>query len=43
MDKFKITSQDIASKQKMYMEVAQKRMSQASDMEANYAAAGPSQ
>lgn len=40
MEKFKTVSQDIANKQKMYMEVAQKRMSDASDMEANYAAAG---
>jgi hypothetical protein len=38
MEKFKNVSQDIANKQKMYMEVAQKRMSNASDMEANYAA-----
>lgn len=44
MEKFKAVSQDIANKQKMYMEVAEKRMSTVSDLEGgNYAAAGPNQ
>ena len=44
MEKFKIVSQEIANKQKTYMEVVQQRMSQQSaDMEANFAGAGPNQ
>jgi hypothetical protein len=40
MEKFKAVSQDISSKQKMYMEVAKRASTASADNEANFAGAG---